>query len=230
MYWLFMICAAVGGTVFILQFVLAIIGAGTDDLDFAHDVPHDIPHDVPHDFTGDVAGEAGHATGHGHVHGSTWLFGVISFRTVIAALTFFGLAGLASLSGSVSGPITLLIAICAGAAAMYGVHFLMQSLYQLRHDGTAQIHRTMGERGTVYVPIPPNNEGLGKIQIRTQGRIMEYAARTRGPNKLRTGTTVEVVEIVSPMTVEVEPVDAVDAVVPAVRDHVDHDGVENDIA
>ena len=107
-----------------------------------------------------------------------------------------------------SGPITLLIAICAGAAAMYGVHFLMQSLYRLRHDGTAQIHRTMGERGTVYVPIPPNNEGLGKIQIRTQGRIMEYAARTRGPNKLRTGTTVEVVEIVSPMTVEVEPVDA----------------------
>ena len=62
MYWLFMICAAVGGTVFILQFVLAIIGAGADDLDFAHDVPHDIPHDVPHDFTGDVAGEAGHAT------------------------------------------------------------------------------------------------------------------------------------------------------------------------
>ena len=47
---------------------------------------------------------------------------------------------------------------------------------------------------------------------------MEYAARTRGPNRLRTGTTVEVVEIVSPMTVEVEPVDAA---VPAERDHVD---------
>ena len=45
MYWLFMICAAVGGTVFVLQFVLAIIGAGADDLDFAHDVPHDMPHD-----------------------------------------------------------------------------------------------------------------------------------------------------------------------------------------
>ena len=103
---------------------------------------------------------------------------------------------------------------------MYGVHYLMQSLYRLRYDGTAQIHRTIGERGTVYVPIPPNHEGLGKIQIRTQGRIMEYAARTRGPDKLRTGTTVEVVEILSPMTVDVEPVDAV---VPVVRDHVDHD-------
>jgi membrane protein implicated in regulation of membrane protease activity len=227
MYWLFMICAAVGGTVFICQFVMAIVGAGTDDVDFAHDIPHDLPHDIPHDFSGDVSGDAGHATPHGHVHGSTWLFGVISFRTVVAALTFFGLAGLASRSASLSSPIALLIAISAGAAALYGVHFLMQSLYRLRTDGTVQIHRTMGERGTVYVPIPPNNEGLGKIQIRTQGRIMEYAARTRGPNKLRTGTTVEVVEILSPMTVEVEPLDAV---VPAVPDHVDHDGVENDIA
>jgi hypothetical protein len=102
----------------------------------------------------------------------------------------------------------------------------MQSLYRLRHDGTAQIHRTIGERGTVYVPIPPNHEGLGKIQIRTQGRIMEYAARTRGPDRLRTGTTVQVVEILSPMTVEVAPVDPV---VPVVRDDVDHDRVEDDI-
>ena len=76
---------------FILQFVLAIIGAGTDDVDFAHDVPHDLPHD----FAGDVSGDAGHAAGASHVHGSTWMFGVISFRTVVAALTFFGLAGLA---------------------------------------------------------------------------------------------------------------------------------------
>ena len=34
MYTLFLICALVGGTVFILQFVLAIVGAGADDLDF----------------------------------------------------------------------------------------------------------------------------------------------------------------------------------------------------
>ena len=47
--------------------------------------------------------------------------------------------------------------------------------------------------------------GLGKIQIRTQGRIMEYAAQTGGPQRLKTGTTVEVVDsIVSPMTVEVD--------------------------
>jgi hypothetical protein len=207
MYTLFLICTLIGGTIFILQFVLAIVGAGADDLDFGHDIPHDIPHDVPHDFSGD----SGDVAGHGHGHGSTWMFGVISFRTIVAALTFFGLAGLASLSGSLSGPVTLLIAVGAGAAAMYGVHYLMQALYRLRYDGTVQIHRSIGERGTVYIPIPPNREGLGKIQIRTQGRIMEYAAQTRGPEKLKTGTTVEVVCVLSPMTVEVAPVSEVAA-------------------
>jgi membrane protein implicated in regulation of membrane protease activity len=198
MYWLFLICALVGGTIFILQFVLAVAGSGVDDLDLGQDMPHDIPHDVPH-----------HLPGHGdHGHGSTWMFGVISFRTVVAALTFFGLAGLASLSAEISPPLSLIISCAAGAGALYGVHFLMQSLYRLRHDGTAQIHRTLGERGTVYVPIPANRGGLGKIQIRTQGRIMEYAAQTGDPQRLKTGTTVVVKSIVSPMTVEVEPLAA----------------------
>ncbi len=223
MYWLFMICAAVGGTVFVCQFVMAIVGIGADDVDFGHDIPHDMPHDIPPDMPHDFSGDAGHAVEHGHAHGSTWLFGVISFRTVIAAMTFFGLAGLAAHSGSLSPQIALLIAIGAGAIALYGVHFLMQTLYRLRADGTVRIHRTIGERGTVYVPIPPNHEGLGKIQIRTQGRIMEYAARTRGPNRLKTGSTVEVVEVLSPMTVEVEPVDAVAE--PAERQRGDQDVV-----
>ncbi len=201
---LFLVCALLGGSVFILQFVLAVIGFGGDDIDFVHDVPGDagvdLPHDVPHDMGADH--ELSDA------HGSTWLFGVISFRTVVAALTFFGLSGLASLSAQLSEPLSLLIAVSAGLAAMYGVHFLMQSLYGMRHDGTARIDRTLGQRGTVYIPIPPQHSGLGKIQIRTQGRIMEYAAKTAAPEKLKTGTTVEVVNVLSPMTVEVAPVEA----------------------
>ena len=118
MYWLFLVCALVGGTVFILQFVLAVAGSGVDDLDFGDDIPHDIPHDVPHDMPS-----------HGdHGHGSTWMFGVISFRTVVAALTFFGLAGLASLSADISAPLSLVSSCAAGAGAMYGVHDRMNSL------------------------------------------------------------------------------------------------------
>ncbi len=184
---LFLVTALLGGTVFILQFVLAVVGFGADDIDFADDIPDDVPG--------------------GGEHGSTWMFGVISFRTVVAALTFFGLVGLAANSGGLSGPLSLLLAVAAGACAMYGVHYLMQLLIRLRHDGTVRIDRTVGQRGTVYIPIPPNHTGLGKIQIRTQGRIMEYAAKSTAPVRLTTGTIVEVVSVLSPMTLEVDPVD-----------------------
>jgi membrane protein implicated in regulation of membrane protease activity len=190
----FLCCGLFGGTIFILQFVMAIIGAGAEDLDFAGDMPDDLDMPDLDDLTGDS-------------HGSTWLFGVISFRTIIAALTFFGLAGLAAIEGGLSGPMSLLIAVGTGVAAMYGVHYLMQSMYNLRHDGTVRIDKTIGERGTVYIPIPAKNQGAGKIQIRTQGRIMEYAARTHSPERLKTGDTVEVTRVLSPRLLEVAPLE-----------------------
>ena len=57
MYTMFLVCAIFGGTIFVIQFVLAVIGAGGDDLDFGADIPDgfDIPDDldVPDDV-GDV--------------------------------------------------------------------------------------------------------------------------------------------------------------------------------
>ena len=79
----------------------------------------------------------------------------------------------------------------------------VQTLFKLRHDGTAHIERTCGQRGTGYVRIPGGKSGAGKIQIRTQGRIMEYAALTTEAEKLTTGTRVLVTGIISPTTVEV---------------------------
>lgn len=227
MYTLFLVCALVGGTLLLLQLALALIGVGADNLDLVHDVPDDLPGDLPYDLShdlpadlpvdlpvdlvgdlpGDLMPDSSALLHSGHAHGSTWLFGVISFRTVVAAVTFFGLAGLTALSAEVSGPLTLLIAVAAGAAAMYGVHYLMRKLYRLGHDGTARIERTVGECGTVYIPIPPNHQGLGKVQIRAQGRIMEYAARTLAPERLPTGTTVAVTQVLDATTVEVAPID-----------------------
>lgn len=200
---LFLVCALIGGTIFVVQVVLAVVGSGADDLDFVDDLPGLSDGGVPDDLP---TADAGAAT-----DTSTWLFGVISFRSVVAAMTFFGLAGLAAQEAQLSAPLSLLIAVALGAGAMYGVHYVMQSLHRLRFDGTARIDRTLGERGTVYVPIPGNFAGLGKIQIRTQGRIMEYAAKTRAPERLKTGTIVEVVQVLSPVMLEVAPVAEPDA-------------------
>src|SRR5688500_12656056 len=133
---LFLVCAVVGVTVMLCQFALTLLGISDID-DF----------DVPHGHADvDVAG---HTDAHGqqaHDHGSHWLFGVISFRTVIAALAFFGLAGKAAQSAGLRPDwVPLVIALAAGWGAMYAVHWMMRTLFRMRSEGTARIEYSVGK-------------------------------------------------------------------------------------
>jgi hypothetical protein len=178
---------------------MTLLGMGDADGDF--DAGHG------HDFGGHDAGHhgAGHHDHAGHTKDfSTWLFGVITFRTVVAALTFFGLAGKASIAAGFGPFMTLLIAAGSGVAAMYGVHFLMQLLYNLRADGTVQIERAVGLSGTVYLTVPGGGAGVGKVHVNLQNRIVEYQASTPR-DRLPTGAKVVVTRVIGPDTLEVEP-------------------------
>jgi len=204
---IFLVCALVGGTVLAVQFVLAFVGLGAEALDV--DVPGDVG-DADVDFGGDVDvggdmdldGDPGHVADH---LDSSSMFEVISIRTVVAALTFFGLGGLTARSMEVSTPMQLVAAVAAGVAAMYGVFWLMRSLMRLRSEGTPRIGGTVGRHGTVYTTIPAGESGTGKIQINLQNRTMEYLALTHG-DALAPGAKVVVTGVVTPDTVAVEPV------------------------
>ncbi len=126
----FVICAAVGTTVLVLQFLLALVGLGGDALGV--EVPHDFGHDaggLDHDLAADgVHGEVchDHAAGRDEAHHPTTahaphalsIFRALSLRTVTAALAFFGLAGLAAHSADCTPSTSLLI---AGGAGLGGV-------------------------------------------------------------------------------------------------------------
>src|SRR5262249_6132113 len=96
----FLVCAALGGTVLILQSVAGMLGLGH--------------HDTDHSF-----GEVGD-------HDGNWFLGALSVRTVAAALTFFGLGGLTAAYYGASEPATLGVAVGSGIAAFYAVALLMQ--------------------------------------------------------------------------------------------------------
>jgi hypothetical protein len=211
----FIVCAAIGSTVLVLQFVLTLLGLG------GHAFHVDAPSDFGHDFGGDFHGDAGgdfhgdhggdfHGDHGGDAdqadqsdqHGSTWLFGVLSFRTVVAALAFFGLSGLAAQSANVSTPIVLAVALGAGVAAMFAVYWMLRGLNALQAEGNVRIQRAVGQHGNVYLRIPANRSGSGKIQFNLQNRTMEYLAVTAGP-ELPTGAKVVVVGVVNPTTLDV---------------------------
>jgi hypothetical protein len=210
MVYVYLIAFLVGGTVMLLQFVISLFGvAGHSDAGDGHDFHdgggHDGDgHDVGHEGDGQDA-HAGH--GHGtHAAGqdsaAAWFASLLTFRTVVAALTFFGIGGLAALEARLDPVLSVGVALAAGVGALLLVATLMRSLGKLRSDGSARIQRAVGLTGTVYLGIPGNRTGTGKVTLNLQNRTVEYQAVTQ-QQELPTGTKVKVVAVLGSDTVEV---------------------------
>ncbi len=176
------VCAVIGGAVLLTQFALSVLG-----LDGADDVP-----------------ESPGVGGGGGGDGAADIVGLLSLKTLAAALTFFGLTGLALGAAGWSPNLSLLGAMAAGLGAMYGVWYLMLQLMRLRSDGTIRTERAIGKTATVYLPIPGHNQGMGKVTLRLQNRSCELAAVTP-EGDLPRGTSVVVTRLFDPETVEVLP-------------------------
>lgn len=208
---LYLAAAVAGGTVLVCQFVLALIGLGHDGADFSHDGGGDFNGDAHlgdstvGDHGGiDAAGQDGHA---GETHpDSTHLFAVVSFRTLVAALAFFGVTGLSTHSAGFPAAGSLLLALVAGIGAMYGMYGLLRLIAGLSSAGNERITNAMGVTGKVYIPIPASGQGTGKVQLTVQNRVVEYLAVTSDSTTLKTGESVEVVSVRSSDTVEVRRV------------------------
>jgi len=206
---LFLVCAVAGGTILLVQVALLLIGLGGEALDVdmpddVGDVDLDVDVDVDVDLDADIDVDAADHVGDvGHAE-TLSMFRVLSFRTVVAALTFFGLAGLAAQAAGARTLTALVVAVLAGATAMYAVFWIMQWMRKLQAEGTVRLRRAVGRPATVYVPIPANKSGTGKIQLSLQNRTMEYLAMTPG-DRLSTGAKVVVTSVITPDTVEVQP-------------------------
>ena len=162
----------------ILQFLLMLIGFDGSDGSDIGDVDIDHP---------DTVG----------------VFKMLSIRSIFAGIAFFGLGGLSGLSAGLWKPISFLLGIIFGLIAIVVVYYLYRSIEQLKSDGTISDKTLVGATGSVYVKIPGNNEGVGKVLLSQQDRTMEYEAVTSG-SELVSGTPVSVVRIVSSTVVEVK--------------------------
>jgi membrane protein implicated in regulation of membrane protease activity len=201
---IYLVCAIAGGTLLAWQMLMSLVGLGGDhgfdtdhEVGFDHEVGHEVGHDTSHD--------AGHDPAHaaGHTHASALFVGLLTFRTVTAALLFFGLAGLAAHAHQPDEPaISLGIALAAGIGALLLVASMMKTLHRLKADGTARIDRAIGRPATVYLTVPARKQGAGKVTVKLQNRTMEYHAVT-SQDELPTGASVVVVSVVGPGTLEV---------------------------
>lgn len=176
---IFFFAALAGGMILFFQFLLLLFGFGSEVEDgFETDLDHS---------------------------DSFGAFKVLSFRTIVAGVTFFGLGGLAGLTGGLSPALSVLLAVLCALIAIYIVYYLYRTVANLKSDGSISSKTLIGCPGNVYVRIPASGGGVGKVLVTQQERTMEYEAISSG-DELKTGTPIIVVRIVSPTTVEVKAV------------------------
>jgi len=176
----YFISAVFGGTLMVMQFLLTMLGFGSGD-----DGGDDFGDTTEHDSSADV-------------------FKIISLRTIVAGIAFFGLGGLAGLTGGTSKFVSVFIAVISGLAAIYGVYYLYWSAARLKEDGSLSEKTLVGSTGSVYVRIPHEKTGTGKVLVCQQDRTVEYEAITAG-EELKATTPITVVRVLSSTTVEVVP-------------------------
>ena len=199
---LYLWCAVGAGTLFAAQTVMTLIGLGETDMDLdVGDLDLDLDLDVDMDVELDGGGDF-----HPSSATDARFVGWMSVKAIVSGICIFGLAGLAA-SKSLAPAQTSFIALIAGGATMYLVGWLIHSMHRLQSDGSAKVESSLGTVGSVYLTIPKNNSGLGKVSVEVQGRTMEYEAVTDG-DALPTGTQVEIVRVLKGDTVEVWPAEA----------------------
>jgi membrane protein implicated in regulation of membrane protease activity len=180
----YLIVAGGGGTLIICQFIAGLLGlVGDSDVDHDHDTDG-------HDHADDHAGAG------------NWFLGMLTFRSVAAAITFFGLGGLTARYYQATEVSSFVVALLAAYGALYLVAMLMRTMTRLKADGSVRMERALGQTGRVYLTIPPRKSGTGKVTLAVQNRTVECQAIT-AENELTTGTAVTVIALHGPNLVEV---------------------------
>ena len=168
---------------FLIQFVVSLIG-----LDFDTDSDVEV-----------------HTDTHGGYHLDP-SFTILSVRSIIAFFTFFGWTGVLVLKSGGGIWTAIGFSTLSGLAAMFIVGYVIYMFTKLTEQGNINLSKALYSTGEVYLSIPANKNGQGKVHIKIQGALKEVDAVTNG-DTLPTGSTIKVVEILDDNLILVEQAD-----------------------
>lgn len=184
---LFVVCAVVGGGLFVVQLALQLLGFAGANVDL--DVDPDLH------------------VGDGHPS-ADWSFKVLSIQGLTAFFLMFGLIGLATLRSEEAptfghGLLSTVTGLLGGAATTWVVAKLFQMASSLQSNGTVDFRRAVNATGTVYLSIKPDKPG--KVTVVVAGRMLTLDARLAAGDTsiLETGASIVVLRVFDDESVEV---------------------------
>lgn len=205
-------------TVLFIQSILTMIGFGMSadaDMDFDTDMDADFDVDMDVDFEPEMALDGdmdggfnldlnGDGLDEFEVIAGVADFRFVTFRGIIAFLTMFGWVGAALANAGAHVAIVLILALIAGLTSMFIIAMMFYGISKLQSSGNISYRNAIGRAATIYIPVPPNKNGFGKIQMTLQERLVEVNAVTESDTMIGTGEAVRVIDMLNATTVVVE--------------------------
>ena len=187
--------------VLIIQTLLLLFGFGHDGGADAPDGGFDLTDsDVmtgDADISGSVTDSAGDGDGwlsEGDVDFDSGLR-LLTVRGMVAFFAVGGWVGIAAIDLGAKVWVASLAAIVSGLIALWLVAFIFKALMRLQSSGNVDLKNAIGVIGEVYLRIPPEMQGQGKVSVQVQERLIEAAAMTKASAELKSGSAVKVVAV-----------------------------------
>lgn len=176
--------------IFVIQTILTFLGAdGSMDADFDAG-------GVDVDVDSSDASDAGSG------------MNLLTFRNFINFFIGFGWSAILLRDGVTSTSLLLIISVLVGVCLVAIVMLLFKWLTGMQQSGNIDLDKCAeGCQGKVYLTIPAERGGQGKVQITINNSVREYDAVTDG-DALKTGQDIRVVEVINGTTLLVEEINS----------------------
>ena len=93
------------------------------------------------------------------------------------------------------------ISLILGTIMMLFTAWIFFMLLKLQSSGTMNMENAIGKEAEVYLTIPAKKSGNGKVQMIIQGGYKTLDAVTEDTEDIKTGSFVEVIEVVNDILV-----------------------------
>lgn len=196
--------------ILLIQTVMTLIGLGNTgvDADGDGDIDADVDTDfdgefeaeVEADFDGEFEAEAEfEVEGDIDADGESFEpssaasgFRFFTVRGIVAFFCIFGWTGASLYDTALADVWVVILAVLAGFAAMFIIGLMFFGVRKLQSSGNIKYSNAIGKTANVYIPIPPQRQGTGKVMVNVQERLTEADAVTDDETKIKTGEKVKI--------------------------------------
>lgn len=156
--------------IFLIQTVMTFLGSDSSD-------------GIEADFDGDL----------NNAEAPSQLF---SLRNLVNFLLGFSWTGISFYMTISNKPLLILLSLAIGVLFVYLFFLIIRQVQKLAENNSFKITNTLNKTAEVYLTIPENKKGKGKIMISINGTFHELEAMTES-EKIQSGSVVKVVRVVN---------------------------------